>query len=356
MKMSRVMNRLAGRLALAGVGLLALMPCRLGAQSPEASTTATAGGGTGTNLISGKPGELREEMIRQQLRHDLFRPYNPGQENPLEGMFVQPARPELTPEQVKKLKEMLDQEKYWMFATPDDNAGSNSDTEGVLNDSGMNGDSGMSDYEKDEPKALRRFFDHSSGSRSVTGNTNNLSGLHDLYGQSQDDSLGGGQDRGKIDPASRTAFSSGGPANSIIGQLFQSPSSQDAVHDAGGIGGNGLFSDELSAPVQDDRQHAVEEQHRQAFQEILNPSSSSLKPANTYDPASGLSAAPAGGSSPFGGLNSIDNGGASAALSAPSQEGVSSSVGAASAPASAQPAPASSMMQFEPIEPHQRSF
>jgi hypothetical protein len=349
------MNRLAGRLALAGAALLALAPCVLRAQPPEAATVAPAGGDTATNLNSGKPGELREEMIRQQLRHDLFRPYNPGQETPLEGMFMQPARPELTPEQVKKLKEMMDQEKYWMFASPDDNAESNSDTEGILNDSGMNGDSGMNDYEKDEPKALKRFFDHSSVSRAVTGNTNNLGGLHDLYGQSQDDSLGGGLDREKIDPASRAAFSSGGPANNVIGQLFQSPSSQDAVHDAGGIGGNGLFSDELAAPAQDDRQRAVEEQHRQAFQEILNPSSSSSKPANTYDPASGLSAAPAGGGA-FGGLNSLDNGGASAALSAPSQEGVSSSVGAANTPAAAQPAPASGMMQFEPIEPQRRSF
>ena len=209
-----------------------------------------------------------------------------------------------------------------MFATPDDSAASNTDD--TLNTDDTTGDSGMSDFEKDEPKALKRFFDHPSATQTAMGNTNNL---HDIYSQSRNDAADGDLGKDKIDPAGHSAFFSPSPGNSIIGQLFQSPSAQDAVHDAGGaVGGNGLFSDEFASPAQeDDRQlHADEEKRRDAMNQVPGFLPAASKSAGDYNSVSGIAAAPASGS-PFGGLNTIDNGAASAALSAPSQQEVSGS-------------------------------
>jgi hypothetical protein len=296
-----------------------------------------------TNIDSEKSKELREELINQQLRHQLFRPYNGDQSSQLEGMFMPPSQPALTEEQAKKLKELMDKEKYWAFATSDDNSESNSSD--VFNDSGN-----VSDFESDEPKALKRFFDHNSGNPAGKQGTNSV---RDAYGRPKDDAITNPLDGSKANnPEGRGAFSSGPAGNSIINRLFDSPASQDAGRDSSGVGGQGLFSGAFSQPVQDDREvRAAEDQHRQAFQEMLNSTPAST-PAGYSSAASSLPAV-TGGSSAFSGMNNPDNGAASA-LSGLSQESISGPASAPIAPAIAPPAP--SMMPFTPIEPPRRVF
>ena len=107
--MNRLMNRPAGWLAVGGAVLLALAPAISTAQTAEQPPRIIRPDGkssdSATNIDNGKSEQIREDLIKQQLRHNYFRPYNPQMENPLDGMFVQPSRPELTPEQERKLKE-----------------------------------------------------------------------------------------------------------------------------------------------------------------------------------------------------------------------------------------------------------
>jgi hypothetical protein len=354
--MSRAKNRRVVGWMLAGAALWALTASVRAEQHGQAIEISAPAGtktvSTSTNLDSGKSQELRDEMIRKQLSHEVFRPFNAAQEPSLNGMVFMPSsRPELTPQQAKKLKEMVDQERYWMYATPEDATADSKPSDDTLNnDSPLGGD-----YDSDAPKALKGYFNHSAHGRFGSGNTNSLTGReHDRYGTSKRDALPGDimEDDYKSAGGQHIINAFESPANRTVDRMFQSPGARDAISTAGSIGGAGLFSDSAS-PVADnfDRDRQIDRQNNINFQGILN--SSSPKPAGGFDAIS--PAAPAGGS-PFASLNdSLGGGPISPGLSSPSLQGISSSVGTSSFPASAAPA-ASGMMPYQPSGPRPRSF
>lgn len=116
------------------------------------------GGGTITNLLDSQVGLQREELIRQGLQDELFKGSSHAPAASTEG--VRPAQPSFSPAQARRLKDLIDQQKYWMFETPEDLAKSPADGTGndVL-DTGEDRDR----LNGNTPGIVKKFLDRNSG-------------------------------------------------------------------------------------------------------------------------------------------------------------------------------------------------
>jgi hypothetical protein len=105
-------------LAIAGLatGLAFGQPgARTNEPAPEKSAIVA------TNASRPESRKLKDDLFKRKLTEDLFRSFQrPG--DSLGGMVSPPPqnRINLTPEQTRKLKELRDRDKYWLFLSPDE--------------------------------------------------------------------------------------------------------------------------------------------------------------------------------------------------------------------------------------------
>jgi len=131
-----------------------------------------------TNL---QPGMSRPDSLRQ-LEEDSFKPMQPlAPQSSLDGVVVLPTRPAATPAiQSKRVKEMLERRKNWVFMSPEDLVSAPT-VEGILNAPAR----GPDGREKKESPALEGYYERQAAKRSAANNP----------AQSKDDELFGARSK-----------------------------------------------------------------------------------------------------------------------------------------------------------------
>jgi hypothetical protein len=127
-----------------------------------------------TNL---QPGMSRPDSLRQ-LEEDSFKPMQPlAPQSSLDGVVVLPTRPAANPAiQNKRVKEMLERRKNWVFLGPEELIGGPT-VDGILKGPALGSDG----REQKELPALERYYERQAAKRSTANNP----------AQSRDDELFG---------------------------------------------------------------------------------------------------------------------------------------------------------------------
>lgn len=303
-----------------------------------------------TNTPKAEPRQLREDLIKDLVRDDMFRKWGSANDS-LGGQMLPPAtRPSLTPAQMRELKEQMDAERFWMFADPADAGKSptleeqwrlNRTIPGVLDD-----------LTAATPRVLQRYFSRQAQGRS--GETNGAARNND----------GGYQDRFSTRPEDRWRIRSGlgrsgeaesrtgvetpeaAAASKAISRLFQPNGGRELAVPAA----PGFFSAIFSPPAAIPMERTPEAiQRRIEFQKLLeSPAAAAAKPL------SALPSTTTPGASGFGGLNNFTPSHSGSGLSTPA--GGSSLLGASSIPTVTPPTAPSVISQFQPVTPPRRRF
>lgn len=324
--------------------LAAPLFCALAATLARAEDTAPAAKTEPRNVIiitnsaTSDDRQLIEKMLERRLQRDAFKGWKSGQES-LEGMAQMPQQRELnlTPEQQRRLKEMLDEQRLWMFASTDDKSEKN-----PFGDASKTDDSSDNEFDKNTPRILRKFYNRNSDN---AGQTN---GAARDQNNDRADPLAlkpPGDLPGKISSASarvgisRSAFEQkDAPPGNAIARLFQK---SDASSQPASVP-SGLFGTTFASafrPTMAENSFA-DKKRMDTFRQLLSP------------PITAPVALPSGGA--FGGSANYSLPQApSAALANPS--GGASLFGGSSLPAIA-PAAAPNVIDFQPMGAPKRRF
>ena len=167
----------AATLVLGGVLVCNAQPRDTGRGRPI-EFSAPRSGEVSTNLhqFMNKPDGLK------QLEEDSYRPLQPlAPQSSLDGVVVLPTRPAATPAiQSKRVKEMLERRKNWVFMSPEDLVSAPT-VEGILNAPAR----GPDGREKKESPALEGYYERQAAKRSAANNP----------AQSKDDELFGARSK-----------------------------------------------------------------------------------------------------------------------------------------------------------------
>lgn len=294
-----------------------------------------------TNTARPEPRQLREALIKNRMQDDMFRQWG-AEKNSLGGVLPPAAPPELSPAQLRQLKEKLDEQRYWMFADPADAGKAPEDNIWKAH----NAAPGLLDgLDADTPRVLRNYFERLAPGRRNPTNTTDRAGGDDRenYG------LNPAGDRW-LDKSARSKSAAGRgafePAESVasraISRLFQPNGGRTLAV----VSPPGLFSEVFSPPIAIPMERSPETIQRMSdFQKLLD-SPAAARPASALPPV------PASGSG-FGGMNNFAVPKPASGL--PGAAGGSSLLGASAVPAVAPP-PRSTITQFEPVTPPKRRF
>jgi len=120
-------------------------------------------GQVATNL---QPGMSRSDSLRQ-LEEDSFKPLQPlAPQSSLDGVVVPPTRPAANPAiQHKRMKEMLERRKNWIFLGPEDLIGGPT-VDGILKGPAL----GPDGRDQKELPALERYYERQAAKRSAANN------------------------------------------------------------------------------------------------------------------------------------------------------------------------------------------
>lgn len=290
---------------------------------------------------------LREEMVERQLQKESFKSWLGGRDS-LQGLLPPPAQPSLSPAQARRLKNLLEERRLWMFSGPDD-ANKKTDAENPFQHS-ENSDGGI---EKNTPRVLKNYFSRVAAERMGVTNSTVTGARDDASGMTDDWLHPGGAGAAKsASPDTRSVFdhSGAGTGDSAIARLFQSGGG-----DAPAMPEKGVFSQIFSAPESLPQQRMFGSEHSQAFRDLLDSSSSpAARPT-----ASALDSLPGASPEIPGGIF----GGSLPAVAPPaptsvfgSSAGGSGLLGASSQPSLASPNLGSPLQQFQPITIPRRKF
>lgn len=308
----------------------------------SATVVPPSDGGASTNGDRLKAVKLRDELLKGRQQDSLFKSWDSSRDS-LEGVMVPPSvqRPSLTPAQALKIREMMDQQRNWMFVNPTETSKASS-----LDEAYQSSPTGEGALDEGGSSVLKRFFDRPASGRLAPTNGYSRGGRDSLDGP-DGDALDG--KRGKDDlgsPETRSVFDRAETAASkAISRLFAPDGARQLPLEAA----PGKFGEIFSAPASIPMERTLADQQRMSsFQDILN--SSARAPASSYSP--GSSAAPSAPGSVFGGGDISSAGGASGF---PSSSGGAGLLGASSTPMVAAPAPPS-VMNFQPVTVPRRKF
>ncbi|MCX6895353.1 MAG: hypothetical protein NTZ16_07655, partial [Verrucomicrobia bacterium] len=277
-----------------------------------------------TNAAQTEPRQLREDLIKNRMQDDMFRQWG-AEKNSLGGALLPPAsQPNLSPAQMRQLKEKLDEQRYWMFANPDD-AGKASAADDIWKT--RKAAPGLLDgLDADTPRVLQKYFEEDSGLDSA-GNR--------WLGKSARSKSAGG--RGTFEPGETAA-------SRAISRLFQPNGGRTLAV----VPVPGLFSEVFSPPASIPLERSPETIQRMSeFQKLLD------SPAATAAKTLGALPTVTPGASGFGGMNNPMPGTSLPGAAAPA--GNPSLLGASSPPTVATPAP-TTISQFQPVTPPKRRF
>jgi len=298
-----------------------------------------------TNSAQPEPRQLREDLIKNRMQDDMFRQWG-AEKNSLGGALLPPAaQPNLSPAQMRQLKDKLDEQRYWMFASPDD-AGKTSTADDIWK--ARKAAPGLLDgLDADTPRVLQKYFERLSPDRRNQTNATDRTGRDDREDSGLDsagDRWSGKSARSKS-AEGRATFEPGETAASrAISRLFQPNGGRTLAV----VPAPGLFSEVFSPPASIPLERSPETIQRMSeFQKLLDsPASVAAKTFGALPPATP-------GASGFGGMNNPMPG--TTLPGASSASGNPSLLGASSPPTVATPAP-TTISQFQPVTPPKRRF
>ena len=299
-----------------------------------------------TNTAKIEPRQLREDLIKNRMQDDMFRQWG-AEKNSLGGALPPAAaQPNLSPAQMRQLKDKLDEQRYWMFADPAE-AGKTSGEDDIWK--ARKAAPGLLDaIDADTPRVLRNFFERLSPNRRNQTNATDRIGRDDRgdYGL---DSVGdrwlGKSVHRSGETASRSAFEPGETvASRAISRLFQPNGGRTLAV----VPAPGLFSEVFSPPASIPLERSPETIQRMSeFQKLLDsPTATAVKTLGALPMVTS-------GASGFGGMNNPMPG--TSLPGAASPAGNPSLLGASSPPMVATPAP-TTISQFQPVTPPKRRF
>ena len=300
-------------------------------------------GGSTPDADRMKAVKLRDELLKGRQQDSLFKSWDSSSDS-LQGVLIPPSnqRPNLTPAQMMKLRDLVDQQRNWMFVNP-----AESTPTSPLDEVNQTSPTGEGAFDNGGSSILKRFLDRPAAGRLTPtngyarGGRDNLDGSNDglLNGKRGKDDLGAPETRSVFDRAETAA-------SKAISRLFAPEGGRQLEVEAA----PGKFTDIFSPPASIPMERSVaEQQHMTSFQDVLN--SSARSSASPYSP--GAIAAPPASGSAFGGGDSFSSLGSSSGFS--SSAGSSGPLGASSASTIAPPAPPSGM-NFQPVTVPRRKF
>lgn len=286
--------------------------CAENAATVAKSPPATAAVSTNTSASNDR--QLIEQMLERRLQKDTFKGWQSGRDS-LEGMAQMSQREmNLTPAQQRRLKDMLDEQRLWMFASTDDKSDKN-----PFDKASQNNDNDANDQDASTPHILKKFFNRerdADGQSSTNKTKTDAETERDLNDPLLPKPPGGLP--GKSSANSRIAIShsaferSDAPSDNAIGRLFQKGNAGEPLASAP-RGMFGTIFAAVSTPGIADNSIA-DKKRMDSFRQLLStpapapmistlPSGGAFGGSPNYNlprtPSSPL-ASPAGGSSLFG--------------------------------------------------------
>lgn len=300
----------------------------------------------GTNAAKPEPRQLREDLVKNRLQDDVFRKWGESRDS-LGGMVLPPAaRPNLSPEQARQLREKLDEQRYWMFANPDD-AGKAPTLEELFRlDHAAPGL--LNGLDAGTPRVLQRYYERQAQNRrgETNGAARDERDYRDDLSLKPEDRWRGKSARSQAPGTdSRSVFESAETAASqAISRLFQPNGGRTLA-----VTPNpGLFSDVFRPPAAIPMERSPETvQRRSDFQKLLEAPTAAA--GNAFSPLPPVPAN-AGG---FGGLNPVPAARNAAGFASPA--GGSSLLGASTIPTVTAPVK-STVSLYQPVTPPRRRF
>ena len=287
--------------------------------------------------------KLRAELLKGRGQDSLLKSWGSSPDS-LQGVLIPPSvqRPNLTSAQMLKLRELVDQQRNWMFVNPSASA-----QPSPLDEVNQTSPTGEGAFDNGGSSVLKRFLDRPASGRLAPTNGYARDGRDNLDSSNDDPLLGKRTKDDLLAPETRSVFDRAETAASkAISRLFAPDGGRQLeVESAPGKFGE-IFSPPASIPME---RSVAEQQHLTSFQDVLN--SSARSSASPYGP--GAVAVPSASGNPFGGGDGFSSAGGSSGLS--SASGNSGLLGASGSPAIAAPAP-SSVMNFQPVTVPRRNF
>ncbi len=310
-------------------------------QPTAASPSANAGSTTDAERV--KAVKLRDELLKGRGQDGLLKSWGSSPDS-LQGVLIPPSvqRPNLTAAQMLKLRDMVDQQRNWMFVNP-----SESTQTSPLDEVNQTSPTGEGAFDNGGSSILKRFLDRPAAGRLSPTNGFSRGGRDNLDSPDDDPLLGKRTKDDLVAPETRSVFDRAETAASkAISRLFAPDGGRQLAVEAA----PGKFSDIFSPPASIPMERSVaEQQHMTSFQDVLN--SSARSSASPYSP--GAIAVPSASGSPFGGGDGLSSVGGSSGFSSSSSG--SELLGASSLPSIAPPA-SSSAKNFLPVTVPRRKF
>lgn len=323
---------------------LVLVTGGMAADQPGKSADATpsANAGAATDAERAQALKMRDELLKGRGQDSLLKSWGSSPDS-LQGVLIPPSvqRPNLNSAQLLKLRELVDQQRNWMFINPADATQTS-----PLDDVNQTSPTGEGAFDNGGSSILKRFLDRSASGRLSPTNGYARGGRDNLDSSDDDPLLGKRTKEDLVAPETRSVFDRAETAASkAISRLFAPDGGRQLeVESAPGKFGE-IFSPPASIPME---RSFAEQQHMDSFQEVLNSSAQSS--ASPYSP--GAIAVPSASGSAFGGGDGFSSGGSSGFSSSSGNSGL---LGASSSPTIAPPAP-SSAMNFQPVTVPRRKF